>query len=496
MASAQDRSGPDSISERVLYRRLVPDHSAGNEESPILDIETSYLNNKRRLGLRSTTLLLMNRIIGAAIFSVPSSIVLGVRSVGAALFLWLGGLALSFCGMFIWLELGCLMPRSGGEKLYLARAFPRPHGLSTTLYTFYILLGFVGLSCVVVVDNLLLAMNGNTSEVGKRAMCVGVLLLTTALQCISPDSTLRIMDVVSLVKIAILLGLVLTGLATIAGLTPGIEDPWRNFHHPFYGSSTDPYDYLVALLKILASFQGWHNAAYVLDEVKNPVRTLKSAGILGLGTVGILYLMANISCFIVANPDEIGDKGTRLVAMLLGIVFGDQAARITAAAVALSTFGSLISSSFALVRVVRELAEEGVIPAASLLTNRSASGTTTALSFFFLFGSALIAIVLLPFGDAYIFLVDVTQYQMAVVCGAVVIALLLMRRRVPSQDYPFRVWTFAPYTFLACQACLLLTPFISRDGHSDTGLPYWLAPVVALLSICSGGVYWWWRKGY
>ncbi|KAE8152380.1 amino acid/polyamine transporter I [Aspergillus avenaceus] len=436
----------------------------------------------------------MNRIIGAAIFSVPSSIVLGVRSVGAALCLWLAGLVLSFCGMFIWLELGCLMPRSGGEKVYLARAFPRPHGLSTTLYAFYILLGFVGLACVVIVDNLLLAMNTNTGEMGKRALCVGILLLTTALQCISPNSTLRIMNAVSLVKIAILLGLVLTGLATIAGLTPSIEDPWRNFHRPFHGSSTDPYDYLVALLKILASFQGWHNAAYVLDEVKNPVRTLKSAGIFGLGMVGTLYFMANVSCFIVASPEVIGDKGTRLIAVLLGIVFGDHAARITAAAVALSTFGSLISSSFALVRVVRELAREGIIPGVRLVTNYSASVMTTALPFSLLFGSTLLAIILLPFGDAYIFLVDVSQYQMAVVSAAVVIALLRMRRRIPPREYPFRVWTIVPYAFLACQACLLLTPFISRDGHSDTNMPYWLAHVVALFSIGSGGLYWWWRK--
>ncbi|KAE8318167.1 hypothetical protein BDV41DRAFT_572168 [Aspergillus transmontanensis] len=167
---------------------------------------------------------------------------------------------------------------------------------------------------------------------------------------------------------------------------------------------------------------------------------------------------------------------------------------ISAAAVALSTFGSLNSSSFPLARVVRELAAEGVIRAAGWVANRFSSGTPTPLSFLFLFGSALTAIILLPFGDVYFFLLDVTQYQMAVVCGAVAIALLLVRRRIPSQEYPFRVWIIAPYAFIACQVCLILTPFISRDGHSDTGLPYWLAPVVAFLSICSGGLYWWWMK--
>ena len=37
------------------------------------------------------------------------------------------------------------------------------------------------------------------------------------------------------------------------------------------------------------------NAAYVLNEVKNPVRTLKIAGPLGLGACAVLYMLANVS---------------------------------------------------------------------------------------------------------------------------------------------------------------------------------------------------------
>ena len=31
--------------------------------------------------------------------------------------LWLLGLALSFAGLCVWLEFGCMFPRSGGEKV-------------------------------------------------------------------------------------------------------------------------------------------------------------------------------------------------------------------------------------------------------------------------------------------------------------------------------------------------------------------------------------------
>jgi amino acid transporter len=104
----------------------------------------------RHLGLFSTTFLIIGRIIGTGIFSTPSSITAGVGSVGAAMMLWFLGLAIAFAGLFIWLELGCMIPRSGGEKVYLEAAFKYPKLLATTVFAFQIvLLGFTASGCIV-----------------------------------------------------------------------------------------------------------------------------------------------------------------------------------------------------------------------------------------------------------------------------------------------------------------------------------------------------------
>ena len=76
----------------------------------------------------------MGRIIGTGIFSTPSSIVSGVGCVGAAFMLWLLGLIVSFAGLAVWLELGCMIPRSGGEKVYLEAMYKRPKLLATTIF--------------------------------------------------------------------------------------------------------------------------------------------------------------------------------------------------------------------------------------------------------------------------------------------------------------------------------------------------------------------------
>ena len=57
------------------------------------------------------------------------------------------------------------------------------------------------------------------------------------------------------------------------------------------------YQYATATFKVLNAYAGWSNVNYVLNEVRDPVRTLKIAGPLGLGICAILYMFANIAYF-------------------------------------------------------------------------------------------------------------------------------------------------------------------------------------------------------
>ena len=59
--------------------------------------------------------------------------------------LWVLGFVLAFCGLFVWLELGCMYPRSGGEKVYLEAVYRRPRFLATVVFAVQaIVLGFTG----------------------------------------------------------------------------------------------------------------------------------------------------------------------------------------------------------------------------------------------------------------------------------------------------------------------------------------------------------------
>ena len=89
----------------------------------------------------------------------------------------------------------------------------------------------------------------------------------------------------------------------------------------------------------------WSNAAYVLNEVRNPIRTLKIATPLALGICGTLYMLANVAYFSAATPEEIANSGVTVASYFMGKVFGTSAKRALSVLVAISAFGNVMTES-------------------------------------------------------------------------------------------------------------------------------------------------------
>ncbi|KIJ06438.1 hypothetical protein PAXINDRAFT_20374 [Paxillus involutus ATCC 200175] len=103
----------------------------------------------RHMGVISCTLLIVGCIFGTGIFSMPSTILSGVGSVGASLMLWVFGSVHLLCGLFIWLEFGTMYPRSGGEKVYLEAIYQKPKYLATVFFAANaIILGYNAGGCI------------------------------------------------------------------------------------------------------------------------------------------------------------------------------------------------------------------------------------------------------------------------------------------------------------------------------------------------------------
>ena len=89
----------------------------------------------------------------------------------------------------------------------------------------------------------------------------------------------------------------------------------------------------------------------VLNEVKDPVRTLKTMAPTALLTVAVFYLMLNISYFIVVPLDEIKDSGELIAALFFEKIFGASVgSTVLPILIAISAAGNVMVVIFSLVR--------------------------------------------------------------------------------------------------------------------------------------------------
>ncbi|OAX38772.1 amino acid transporter [Rhizopogon vinicolor AM-OR11-026] len=433
----------------------------------------------RYLGVTSCTLLIVGRIIGTDIFSTPSSILSSVGSVGASLMLWVLGFLLSFCGLFIWLEFGTMFPRSGGEKVYLEAVYRKPKYLATVMFTVNaIILGFTAAGCIVShVVFILVAADQAAGSWTEREIAVGVMIFVTLLHGLTPKTGILLMNVLSIFKIIILLFVVISGWVVLSGKTR-IADPYVNFRNAFAGSSTSSNDYATATFKVLDAYAGWSNVNYVMNNVRNPVRTLKIAGPLGLGICSVLYMLAN---------EEIDASGVTVAALFFKNVFGSVAER------ALSVF-NVVTVTFAASRVNQELAKEGIpLPFGNKFwASNWPTGKSPLPGLIIHLIPSVIVIIGPPPAVAFPFILDVGGYPQQIVNFFIVIGLFWLRWKKPNVIRPFKVWWPLAIFFLVAASFLLVAPFLKpANGVGDTPpLPYYLYCLVGIAIMFTGVLYW------
>ncbi|KAJ5704296.1 hypothetical protein N7493_011434 [Penicillium malachiteum] len=445
----------------------------------------------RHLGIWSTIFLVVGRIIGTGIFSTPSSVTSSVGSVGAALLLWVLGFLLAASGLCVWLEMGCMIPRSGGEKVYLEAVYRQPKLLITVVFAVQaVALGFTASGCVVFASYIWVAAGKEASEWEERGVAIAVIVFITLLHTFLPNWGVRGMNVLGVYKVVLLLFIIITGWVVLSGRVSSIPNPHSSFHDAFAGSATSSNPYAIGLYKVLNSFSGWSNAAYVMNEIRNPVRTVKIAAPIGLSLCGVMYILANVAYYAAATPEEIANSGTTVAAFFMGKVFGSTAERALSALVAISAFGNVLTVTFAQARVNQELAKEGVIPFPKFwASNWPFKSPSAGLLLHFI--PSFIVIVAIPFGDAYDFIIDLEGYPSSVINFLVVAGLFYLRWKAPKVHRPFRAWWPVAFFFMVGQAFQLVAPFIRPPGgNGDTSLPYWLSSVIGIVILLGGVVYW------
>lgn len=344
-----------TINDDAITHKDGPTRSVEDDVLP----ETSALG--RTLNWNSSYILVISRIIGSGIFATPGTILQAAGSPGLSLLLWVVGAFITAAGLAIVLEYGCMLPRSGGSKVYLEYTYRRPRFLASTIVAINaVFLGFTASNCVIFSQYTLFAF-GYTKQGDsvEKYLAVALLTLVHIIHGVTPKFGIKLQNFLGWIKIGIIVLMILCGLFVVVfrpdtGKVPADSQAVLTWERLWQGSNWNWGIVSTALFKVIYSYSGLENVNNVLNEVKDPVRTLRSVTMTALVTACIMYSLVNVAYLLVVPLDELRGSGELISALFFQRVFGSGlGGRVLPLAVALSAFGNVMVVAFAMVSYSR-----------------------------------------------------------------------------------------------------------------------------------------------
>ena len=473
---------------------------------------------QRSLGLLDGTMLVAGGMIGSGIFIVSADCARMVGSSGWMLLLWLVAGAVTITAALSYGELAGMMPKAGGQFVYIQRAYGQ---LPAFLYgwTVFTVIQTGTIAAVAVAfakftgfffpvlspDNVLIRV-GDFKIAASQVFAIALIALLTIVNSRGIQNGRIIQLVFTSAKLVALLALVVLGLAV--GLKGDVFS--QNMQNAWQATQTTLVEgqwittsitglallmaFGTAIIGPLFSSDAWNNVTFIAGEMKNPRRNIPLSLLFGTCIVTALYILANLAYLallplhgdaqatdVVGQGIQFAGSGTdRVGTAAASMIFGNVAAGLMAGLIMISTFGCNNGLILAGARVYYAMAQEG------LFFKKAATLNTSNVPGFALVIQAIWASVLCLSGT-YGDLLDYATFASLMFYIVTIGGIFILRRSEPEAERPYRVfgypWIPALYILVAGAICVIL--LITKPQNT------WSGVFIVLLGV---PVYYWQKR--
>jgi APA family basic amino acid/polyamine antiporter len=482
------------------------------------------------LGLLDSTMIVAGSMIGSGIFIVSADIARQVGSAGWLLTVWLVTGVLTLIGALSYGELAAMMPRAGGQYVYLREAYNPLCGFlygwtmflviqTGTIAAVAVAFGrFLGVlvpavsATVWIVPPINLSSNYAISLSTQQLLAILVIVLLTFINTRGLTLGKLIQNTFTSAKMLSLAALIIVGLFvgrsrealdanfshlwTPAGVTPITPDL------SFLSAVTAASGYglfvaiCVAQVGSLFSSVAWENITFTAGEVKDPRHNIPRSLFLGTALVITLYLLANVSYLFLLPLDQIQHApDDRVATAAVETVFHGTGAVIMAVAILISTFGCNNGLILTGARVYYAMARDALFfKATGRLNARHVPAAGLALQC--LWASLLVlprtrlrdvsgAPLLDPtthaevYGNLYSNLLDYVVFAVLIFYVLTILGIFVLRRRRPDAERPYRAWGYPvlPALYIIGASVIMLVLLLYKSQITWPGLLIVLAGV-------------------
>ena len=487
--------------------------------SAAVPLDTEF---KRGLGLYASTMMVAGSMIGSGIFIVSAEMSRQTGSPGLLLLAWAIAGALTVAAALSYGELAAMMPRAGGQYVYLREAFSPLWGFLYGWTLFMVIqtgtiaavaVGFARYTGYLIPwfsEERYLIPPQHITE-GYALSLSTVQLLGVALIAVLTWTNTRgldwgkvIQNVFTTAKTGALVALI--GIGLLFGWNAGavganFGDLWAPRGAAALAPGLDATTALgvfvalcVAQVGALFSSDAWNNITFTAGEVKNPQRNIPLALALGTGLVITLYLLANVA-YLVTLPFGAMQSAPadRVATAALEAIFPGLGAMIMAIGIMTSTFGCNNGLILAGARTYYAMARDGLFPRRVGTLNQA-----RVPAYGLVLQGIWASVLILPrtfdtasgtYGNLYGDLLTYVISAALIFYILTIAGLFRLRAKRPDVDRPYRAWGYplVPAAYIAGASAILVVLFTYQTSTTWPGLVIILAGLPMYLSWTRGG---------
>ena len=478
----------------------------------------------RSLGLLDSTMIVAGSMIGSGIFIVSADIARQTGSAGGLLLTWIITGILTIFAALSYGELAAMMPKAGGQYVYLRESYSPLWGF---LYgwTLFLVIQTGTIAAVAVafarflgilfpsisptswiVPPINLTSGYAVSLSVQQAVAVLLIIFLTILNTQGLKLGKIIQNVFTSAKTLSLFVLILLGLF-IGGAAGTFSGNLANLFTPENAAVIKPdFGFLpevsvngglfalivvfsVAQVGSLFSSDAWNNITFTAGEVKNPQRNVPLSLALGTGLVITLYILANFAYLATLSLAQIQNAPEdRVGTLALQTIFGAGGAVVMAIAIIISTFGCNNGLILSGARVYYAMAKDNLFFKSTAKLNKN-----RVPAFALILQCVWACVLVLPrtrsgkfapegyedYGNLYGMLLDYVVFAVLIFYILTIIGLFILRKTRPDVERPYRAfgYPFVPAIYIAAATVISLVLLFYKPQTSLPGLAIVLSGV-------------------
>ncbi len=473
---------------------------------------------KRGLGLYDSTMMVAGSMIGSGIYIVAADMSRLVGSPGWLLLAWVVTGMLTMAGALSYGELASMMPRAGGQYVYLREALSPMFGFlygwtlflviqTGTIAAVGVAFGrFLGILWPAIGETQYIVAPVHITEGYALSLSttqlVGVLCIAflTWTNLHGLEYGKMVQNIFTTSKLGTLFGIIVIGV--LLGWNPtAVAENFGNLWTP------RGFDPVVPGLDALTTFglfvavcvsqtgslfssDAWNNITFTAGEVKDPHRNIPLSLAFGTGIVTLLYILCNVAYLVALPLNEIQHApADRVATAMLQTVFPGLGVTIMAVAIMISTFGCMNGLILSGARAYYAMAKDKLFfDQAASLNRASVPGWALVIQCLWA------ALLVLPrtydpatksYGNLYSNLLDYVVSAALIFYILTIGGIVRLRQTQPNAERPYKAfgYPFVPILYILGASAILIVLFIYRAATTFPGLVIVLLGVPVYLAL-------------